>query len=313
MPKSSTPGHEHGAAAAVQLAELASSGTCPRNSTSGGARARRRASSGPVPTIAQAASRCRGRRRARARGACRGRGPRPRGRRRPGRSSPGVKKSVSTGGGMTLGLPAVVAPDAAGHVGAVGDEAVDPGGGARRPRRAAAPRRGRIARRASGRDAARAEVVVVAVPDVAHRRVAVAEVERARAAGARPWPRSGSSRAPGRSRARSNDSAAAREERQVVAVAACATPGRRWTKEVRMSRASSSGATEPAHVQQGEDRGVGEEAGQREEHLLAPAHPGEPVVDEGDLQRVASASGGARAGRAPSCSRRGWRGPSAPS
>src|SRR3972149_11123403 len=48
-------------------------------------------------------------------------------------------------------------------------------------------------------------------------------------------------------------------------------------------------------VEEGEDRGVGEEADQGEEHLPAPAHPGEPVVDESDLQR--SASTGAGSGR----------------
>jgi hypothetical protein len=33
-------------------------------------------------------------------------------------------------------------------------------------------------------------------------------------------------------------------------------------------------------MQQGEDRGVGEEAGQRKQNLLAAAEAGEPVVNE---------------------------------
>ena len=39
-------------------------------------------------------------------------------------------------------------------------------------------------------------------------------------------------------------------------------------------------------------RRVREEAGEREENLLAAPHPGEPVVDEGDPQLVASAVAG---------------------
>ncbi len=63
---------------------------------------------------------------------------------------------------------------------------------------------------------------------------------------------------------------------------------------MRISRLSSSGATEPRHVEQGEDRGVREQAGEREQHLLAAAHPGQPVVDERDLQLHCLRGGGHR-------------------
>jgi hypothetical protein len=48
----------------------------------------------------------------------------------------------------------------------------------------------------------------------------------------------------------------------------------------------------PLEVEQREDRGLGIEAGEREQHLLAAAHARQPVVDEGDLQLVASAVAG---------------------
>ena len=68
--------------------------------------------------------------------------------------APGVKKSVSTGGGITVDGAAVVAADAAGHVGAVGGEVVDARRRWPRPRRAGASAARAISGRAGGADAA---------------------------------------------------------------------------------------------------------------------------------------------------------------
>ncbi len=186
-------------------------------------------------------------------------------------------------------VAAVVAADAAGDVRAVRGEVVDAHGALRIPR--PQPRRDGTDREArQRRHAAGAEVVVVAVPHVAHRRVAVAEVERARRR----------AHALGDAvRAREDEIEAreverfgrARKERQVVPVAR--RHGGQVLHEGRADLARLELRGDRARdVEQREDRGLGIEPGEREQHLLAAAHARQPVVDEGDLQLVASAVAG---------------------
>ena len=54
--------------------------------------------------------------------------------------------------------------------------------------------------------------------------------------------------------------------------------------EVWIGRRSMVGETDPRHVDQREELGVGKALAEHFEHLLAAAHAGEPVVDE--RQRV---------------------------
>src|SRR5436190_2202301 len=56
------------------------------------------------------------------------------------------------------------------------------------------------------------------------------------------------------------------------------------------------GAERALHVEQGEDGRFGEEAGETEEHLLSSPHAGQPVVDEGGLDRSQRVSSAATAG-----------------
>ena len=183
---------------------MASSGTIPKSSTPGISTARQpryssrssssldaaeeaRPRAGPAPAARAllrarrrrpaAAGRCRGRPRARGRAACTGRG----------RRRQVVRAGRSVAGGEEVGVDGRRDDD-----GARGRSS----GGCGRPRRRCSRRSGgrgrrcatsqarrraatsRMPRRASGPSAAGAEVVVVAVPDVPHRRVAVAEVHR---------------------------------------------------------------------------------------------------------------------------------------
>ena len=208
IPASSTPGIRTARQPAVQLAQLLVADACRGSAASGGARARSRASSGPVPDDPQG----------------------------PAGAAVGVEHQLEAlvggegGDDEVVGAGAVVAGGEEGGVDGRRDDARRrgrssagcgrprrrcsrrSGGRGRRSRTSQARRRaatGRMASARQGRGAARAEVVVEAVPDVAHRRVAVAQVQGARARAARPWRRSGSSRARGRSPRGRSDSAAA--------------------------------------------------------------------------------------------------------
>ena len=197
MPASSTPGMRT-ARQPRYSSRSASSSTRPRNAASGGARARSRASSGPVPDDPE----------------------------RPARAAVGVEHELEAlvggegGDDEVVGsgpvgargeeggvdrrrdhdrVAPVVAADAPGDVGAVRGEAVDAGRGSQRPRRAAAPRwggsrGGRGARRGRGRSSRRSGPTRTASGCGSSRGAAP------RAPGALPWPRSGSWRARGRSR-----------------------------------------------------------------------------------------------------------------
>ena len=179
MPKSSTPGIST-ARQPRYSSRSSSSLTRPRKRDLGrGERAQARRPPGRCRRCA-AAGRCRGRPRARGRAACRARGPRRRGRTRPAASAPGREEVGVDRRRDHDRVAAVVAADAPGDVGAVRGEAVDPARRWRRPRRAGRAAAAGTTSRPSGPSAAGAEVVVVAVPDVAHRRVAVAEVDGAR-------------------------------------------------------------------------------------------------------------------------------------
>ena len=291
-------GHDHRPAAAVEVAQRARRRRAPRNSTSGGASARSRASSGPLPTILQ-----------RPAGAAVGlehqldplvgREGRDHEVVGAGRVAAGREEVGVHGRRDHLRVAAVVAADAAGHVARCWRRSgATRGGGGHVPGAQALGDRGRSRARAAGATRPRAEVVVVAVPDVAHRRVAVADVQRARRARARPWPRSASWRSRGRSR-RGRWRRRRRGRAAGSGGSGAPTPGRRCTKVVRISRASSSGRhASPCTCSRVKIGRVGEEAGEREEHLLAAAHPGQPVVDEAPTFSALPRPRTARHGRA---------------
>ena len=161
-----------------------------------------------------------------------------------------------------------------------------------RPALAASQRRSRA--RDPGHDQAleraeapRSEVVVVAVPHVAHRRVAVAQVERARP-GADPL---GDAVGAGDDEVETPKVEALRgrgEQRQVAPIVSLDArevldEGRADVPRLELRR------HRPADVEQGVDGRLGKEACEGEEDLLPSAHSREPVVNECDLQRVASA------------------------
>ena len=129
----------------------------------------------------------------------------------------------------------------------------------------------------------RAEVVVVAVPHVAHRRVAVAEVQGAR----------GGAHALGHAvRAGDHEVEAAEvegrggggEERQVVAVAAARRRAGAARRSCGSSRASSSGATDPRTWSSVKMGASGKRRASESSTFSPPRMPGQPVVDEGDSQ-----------------------------
>ena len=187
-----------------------------------------------------------------------------------------------------LGLPAVVAADARRHVTAVGGEMVHPWCRGHVP---GAKPFGDDGHREPGEapQAAGAEVVVVAVPDIAHGGVAIAEVQRSRR---RLHALGHAMRAADHEvEAREVDRRGrGREERQVAPVAAVHLGQPLHEGGVDLPRLEL-GCDRPLHVEQGEDGRVWKEASQGEKDLLTAPHSREPVVDEGDPgQREGSAA-----------------------
>ena len=197
-----------------------------------------------------------------------------------------------------VGGPAVGPPDAVRDEARDGHEVVDAGRGAPIP----APERGGDGGhgRAHRPARARAEVLVVEIPDVAHRREAVAHVQRARGHG----DRLGHRVARGQHEVVAAEIEAADgggKQRQVPAV-----PGRRAGQPLdeRGDDAAplDDGGDGARHVDQREEVGLGEQLAEHLETALAAAHSREPVVDQRHSHGVDPISA-RRAGPAPASSR----------
>ena len=181
-----------------------------------------------------------------------------------------------------VGVAAVGAPDPVGHEARDGHEVMHPRRG--RPVPPPEPPRDRRHENPRGQARLRAEVVVVEIPDVAHRGEAVADV---------PGP-GGNPHALGDRVARRQHQIVAgevealhrgREQRQVVAVAPL---GLRQALDERGHDAAllDHGRDGSRHVQERVEVGGGKQLAEHLEAALAAAHAGEPIVDERDLRPV---------------------------